>query len=470
MPEKVVAIVGRPNVGKSTLFNRLTGKRSAIVHETPGVTRDRNYGEVEWNGKKFFLIDTGGYIPDSKDTFEAAIREQVKISIEEADIILFVVDGQSGLTPLDEEIADILRKEKNKKSDKSEKSVILTFNKADAPQHEINKSDFYRLGMGEPVEVSAITGRKSGDLLDRIVYDLRGGEAAEEIPPSSTKESEICKIAIIGRPNVGKSSVVNAITQSTRNIVTDIPGTTRDSIDTIVKYHGKDILLIDTAGLRKKSKIKRAESLEYYSAIRTHRSLERCDVAIIVIDAVTILTKLKKSSDYRMATFKLDKEDAIIISEAAKLKKGILIAINKWDLIEKENNTLKLFESKIKEHLKSYNFLQFIFISAQTKQRISKVIEEAVNIYQERQKEIKTSELNAKLINLIKNSPPVSKSRREVKINYITQLKSSPPVFGFFTNLPSEIEENYKRFLEDRIREYFGFRGVPITLVFKKKN
>lgn len=466
--DKIVAIIGRPNVGKSTLFNRLTGKQSAIVHETPGVTRDRNYGEVEWCGKTFFLIDTGGYVPDSKETFEAAIREQVNISIEEADVILFVVDGQSGVTSLDKEIAELLRKETNKK-----KNIILVFNKADAAHHEANKADFYGLGLGEPVEVSAITGRKSGDLLDLITESIpKPGESLspQDFSGNDKSEKSEIKIAIIGRPNVGKSSILNAVTQSSRNIVTDIPGTTRDSIDTTIKYHGKELLLIDTAGLRKKSKIRKAESLEFYSAIRTHRSLARCDVAVIVIDALTVINKLKKSSDYRMATFKIDKEDAVIINEASNLKKGILIAVNKWDLIEKDTGSIKLYESKIREHLKSYNFLQFIFVSALTKQRISKVLDDAVRIYNERQKEIKTSELNAKLGKIMKTSPPVSKSRREVKINYITQLKSSPPVFGFFMNLPSEIQENYKRFLEDKIRENFGFKGVPITLVFRKKN
>jgi GTP-binding protein len=316
MPDKIVAIVGRPNVGKSSLFNRLIGKKIAIVHNAPGITRDRNYGEAEWNGKKFFLIDTGGYVPDSKDVFEAAIREQVKISIEEADVVLFLVDAQSGLMPLDIEIGRILRKEVNKK-DNSGKKVILAVNKVDSHKDENVKSDFYKLGLGEPVEVSALVGRKSGDLLDLITGSLESDESGE----SDEADKSAIKFAIIGRPNVGKSSITNALTQSNRNIVTDIPGTTRDSIDTVIKYFGRDITLIDTAGLRKKNKIRKAESLEFYSAIRTHRSIERCDVAIIVIDAASIETRLQRNSDPKDAIFKLNKEDVDIIREAADLKK-----------------------------------------------------------------------------------------------------------------------------------------------------
>jgi GTP-binding protein len=462
MPQKITAIVGRPNVGKSSLFNRLVGKKAAIVHDLPGVTRDRNYGEAEWNGKKFFLIDTGGYVPDSKDKFEAAIREQVKISIDEADIILFVVDAKSGLSPLDLEIAKLLRREANKKSN-AHKKVILVLNKVDSKADETAKPDFFKLGLGEPLEVSALVGRKSGDLLDLITSNILEEQEDEG-------DKSLIKFAIIGRPNVGKSSLANALTQSNRTIVTDIPGTTRDSIDTIIKYYGKEITLIDTAGLRKKSRIKRAESLEYFSALRTHKSIERCDVAIIVIDATTIISKLSKYIDPSLATFKLSKEDVEIIAKAGELKKGILIVFNKWDLVEKDSKTAKIFEDKVKEHLKTYDYLPFMFTSAITKQRVSKIIDMALKVYDERAKEVKTSELNAKLIKVIKESPPSAKSHREIKINYITQLRHSPPVIGFFTNLPGEIETNYKRFLENKIRLYFGFTGVPLTLVFKKKN
>ena len=461
MPQKIAAIIGRPNVGKSSLFNRLIGKKIAIVDDMPGVTRDRNYGELEWNGKKFFLIDTGGYVPNSKDKIESAIREQVKISIEEADIILFVVDAKSGISPLDLEIAKLLRKEANKE-EYSHKNVILVLNKVDSHKDELSKTDFYRLGLGEPVEVSAIVGRRTGDLLDKITE----GISIE----NNEDENDTIKFAIIGRPNVGKSSITNALTQTNRNIVTDIPGTTRDPIDSIVKYHGKDITLIDTAGLRKKSRIKRAESLEYFSALRTHTAVERCDVAIIVIDATTIVSKLSKYTDPSMAIFKLSKEDVEIIIKAGELKKGILIVINKWDLIEKDTKTSKIFEEKVKEHLITYDYLPFIFTSAITKQRVSKIIESALTVYNERAREIKTSVLNDKLLPYIKQTPPRSKSHKELKINYITQLKHSPPVFGFFANLPSEIEVNYKRFLEHKIRDEFGFTGVPLTLVFKAKH
>jgi GTP-binding protein len=464
MAGRIAAIIGRPNVGKSTLFNRLIGKKRAIVHETPGVTRDRNYGEASWNGRTFFLIDTGGYVPDSKDKFEAAIREQVKISIDEADIVIFVVDVQSGVTPLDTELANILRKELNKEQNKNKK-VILAVNKVDSKAHEANISDFYKLGLGEPIDVSAIAGRKSGDLLDLIT-----GYIPADDENSEKTDDSIMKFAVIGRPNVGKSSLVNALTQSNRNIVTDIPGTTRDSIDTIIKYYSKEIMLIDTAGLRKKSRIRKAESLEFYSAIRTQKSIERCDVAVIIIDATAIVTKLEKSSDYELATFKLGREDTEIIAEAARMKKGILIAVNKWDLVEKKNDSTKLFEKKVKEHLHTFSYLPFLFISALTKQRVSKVLGMAINVYEERAKIIKTSELNNRLLNIIKDSPPSSRHRKEIKINYITQLQASPPVIGFFTNLPTDIEDNYKRFLESKIREKFGFTGVPLTLVFKKKN
>lgn len=461
MPNKIAAIVGRPNVGKSSLFNRLIGRKIAIVHDSPGVTRDRNYGEAEWAGKKFFLIDTGGYVPASKDIFESAIREQVQISIEEADIVLFMVDAKSGLMPLDLEIAKILRKEVNKKS--SDKKVILVLNKVDKDSDIAVKPEFFRLGLGEPFDVSAMVGRKSGDLLELMT---------SYIDTDTNEDSDLSaiKFAIIGRPNVGKSSIMNALTKSTRHIVTDIPGTTRDSIDTILKYYGKDITLIDTAGLRRKARIKRSESLEYYSAIRTHKSIERCDVAIIVIDATHIMSKLSRYKFLELATFKLDKEDVEIINAAAALKKGILVVINKWDLIEKDTKTAKLFEEKVKEHLRTYDYLPFIFTSALTTQRVSKILDSAMTVYADRNKQVKTSELNEKLNALIQSTPPKSKSHKEVKINYITQLAQAPPVIGFYCNQPTEIDENYKKFLEKKIRQFWKFTGVPLTLVFKKKN
>ena len=453
--EKVVAIVGRPNVGKSTLFNRMIGKRLAIVHHESGVTRDRNYGEAEWTGKKFFLIDTGGFVPDSDEQFNKHIREQVKIAIEEADKVIFVVDGENGLHPVDEEIGNNLRKYSEGKE------IFLVVNKIDSNKHEINKNEFFSLGLGEPYPVSALSGKLVAELLDDITKDFSEGEEVQD---------DKIKFAIIGRPNAGKSSIVNAILKEDRNIVTDIPGTTRDSIDSEIKYHGETIVLIDTAGLRKKSKAKRDESLEFFSAVRTYKAMERCNVAILVIDSTVIMEGMGDVSDLKHSSFKLDKQDIRIIEDVLNYKKGLLIVINKWDLIDKDSKTSVIFETKITEHLKSYKFLKFIFISALTKQRIHKVIEEAKAVYDERSKKLKTSELNEKMLEEIKRMPPQATRGKEIKINYITQLKTSPPIFGFFTNEPNLITENYKRYLEKKLREHFGFSGVPITLVFKKKN
>jgi len=452
--EKIVAIVGRPNVGKSTLFNRLVGGQVAIVHETSGVTRDRNYGEVEWTDKKFFLIDTGGFVPDSEERFEKAIRTQVKLAIEEADVILFVVDAKNGIHPVDNEIAEMLRKHSK------DKKIILVANKVDIVDKEPNVLEFYSLGLGEPFPLSAINGYNSGDLLDDITKDFE--------PYNEDGDDNKIKFAIIGKPNAGKSSIANALLNEERNIVTEIPGTTRDTIDSTLKYFGEEIVLIDTAGLRKKAKVN--ESIEFYSTVRTYKAIERCNVAILVIDASDLLVELNKSSDIKLATFKLDKQDVKIIEEVIRLRKGLLIVINKWDLVEKEANTAKIVEQKISEHLKSYTYLKFIFISALTKQRIHKVIEEAKAIYEERARKIKTSELNEMLLNEIRLKPPQSQRGKEIKINYITQIRSSPPVFAFFANDPDGIEDNYRRFLEKKIRERFPFKGVPIELVFKKKN
>ena len=452
--ENIVAIIGRPNTGKSTLFNRLVGKQVAIVHSTSGVTRDRNYGEVEWTGKKFFLIDTGGFVPDSEEKFEKAIRTQVKHAIEEADEILFVVDAKNGLHPVDKEVAEMLRKYSK------DKKIILVANKIDTVEKEPNLLEFYSLGLGEPFPLSAINGFNTGDLLDEITKDI--------LPFDEAAKDDRIKFAIIGKPNAGKSSITNALLNEERHMVTEVPGTTRDTIDSTIKYYGDEIVLIDTAGLRRKAKIK--ESIEFYSTIRTYKAIERCNVAILVIDAAELLLQLSKSSNIKLATFKLDQQDVRIIDDVIKLKKGFLIVINKWDLVEKDSNTVKLVEQKITEHLKSYTFLKFIFISALTKQRIHKVIGEAKAIYDERSKKIKTSELNELIQQEIRLTPPASLHGKEIKINYITQLRESPPVFAFFVNDPKGIADNYKRFLEKKIRERFGYKGVPIELVFKKKN
>jgi GTP-binding protein len=437
MGRNIVAIVGRPNVGKSTLFNRIIGERDAIVDPQSGVTRDRHYGEAHWNGKKFTVIDTGGYVPESKDVFEAAIREQVWIAIEEADVIVFVVDGITGVTPLDVEIAKILRQ--------TNKKVVLAVNKIDNEKSEIYTAQFYELGVGEPFPISALHGRKIGDFLDEVVKDLPSVDGEEK------NEEDQIKVAIVGQPNVGKSSFVNAVLGENRTIVTDIPGTTRDSIDTQFEYNGNKFLLIDTAGLRKRSKIK--ESIEFYSAIRALKALQRCDVAVVMLDA----------------TCGLERQDLRIIGEAAELKKGIVIAVNKWDLVEKDANTALEYEHALKSRLKVFDYVPVVFISAKTKQRIFKVLDLAKVVHDERAKRIKTSELNKVLFPIVKETPPPAVSGKEIKIKYVTQVKSSPPVFAFFANFPDDIPEHYKRFLENKIRENFGFIGVPLTIIFKRK-
>lgn len=437
MGKSVIAIVGRPNVGKSTLFNRIIGERDAIVDPKSGVTRDRHYGTAEWNGKKFSIIDTGGYVPDSDNVFEAAIREQVQIAIDEADVIIFVVDAISGVTPIDIEIAKMLRQTKKK--------VILAVNKIDNEKLEIYSSQFYELGLGEPFPISALHGRKVGDFLDEVVKDLP--EVSEEV---QGVENQI-KVAIVGQPNVGKSSFVNAVLGENRIIVTDIPGTTRDSIDTFFEYNGVNFVLIDTAGLRRRSKIK--ESIEFYSAIRALKALERCDVAVVMLDA----------------TFGLERQDLRIIGEAADLKRGIIIAVNKWDLVEKDSNTTLEYERALKERLKVFDYIPILFISAKTKQRIFKVLDLAKIVYEERNKRVKTSDLNKVLLPIVNETPPPAVSGKEIKIKYVTQVKTAPPVFAFFANFPDDIPEHYKRFLENKIREHFGFVGVPLTIVFKKK-
>ncbi len=454
---KVVAIVGRPNVGKSTLFNRLSGNKKAIVHETSGVTRDRNYSEVDWQGKKFFLIDTGGFVPHDEETFNKHIREQVKLAIEESDIILFTVDGSSGYHPIDAEIITLLRKYSGSRE------VILVVNKIDSEKREPNAADFYKLGLDNLFVISALNGRNTADLLDKITKDISAVESEEA-------EDTRKKFAVIGRPNAGKSSIVNAILKEDRNIVTDIPGTTRDSIDSVIRYHGEEIVIIDTAGLVKKSKLRRAESIDFFSAVRTYKAIQRCDVAILVIDVSVIIDEFEKVSDISLSPFRVDRQDIKIIEEVLEYKKGLLIVINKWDLVEKDSKTSKVIEKKFKEHLRSYDFIKMIFISALTKQRIHKVLEEAVEVCNERGKSVKTSELNEALIKDIKITPPPPVKGKEIKINYITQVKTSPPVFAFFCNDPKAISENYKKFLERKLRGYFGFKGVPVTLIFKKKN
>lgn len=435
MHQALVAIVGRPNVGKSTLFNRIIGARSAIVHDMPGVTRDRNYADAEWAGKQFTLVDTGGYVPESEDVFETAIREQAQIAIDEADIVLFVVDALGGLIPSEYEIADILRK--------SQKQVVLIANKVDSDGREASTGEFFKLGLGEPIPISALVGRKIGDMLDVVTSEVASNDGEQADPR--------LKIAIVGKPNVGKSSFVNALLQENRHIVTDIPGTTRDPIDAVLRYYGEEFLLIDTAGLRKKGKIK--ESVEFYSTIRTLKSIERCDVAVILVDA--------KDG--------LEHQDLRIISTALERKRPVVLVLNKWDIVEKDENTAKAYERAIREKLRIYDYLPVVFISARTKQRVFKVLELVKSVDAEQNKRISTNELNEALGPDIAAFPPRSKSGKEIKIKYITQVKTKPPVFAFFCNEPGLVEDTYRRYLENRIRAHYPFTGVPITLSFKQK-
>lgn len=432
----LVAIVGRPNVGKSTLFNRIVGKREAIVDDISGVTRDRNYAESDWAGKKFRLIDTGGYVPHSKDLFETAIREQVEVAILEADAILFLTDVRDGVNPMDHNIADMLRA--------SGKKFYLLANKVDSEKYEAAANEFYALGVDAVYDVSAQVGRKLGDLLDIIT---------EDFPDFSEEENDTrLKIAVVGRPNVGKSSLTNALLGYDRSIVTEIPGTTRDSLDSILKYYGEEIILVDTAGLRKKKKVQ--ESIEFFSNIRTLKAIGECDVAVVMLDSNS----------------GLEKQDQKIIDEVVRWRKGLIIAVNKWDLIEKETNSARDFEIGIREKMGSIDYAPVMFISALTKQRIYKLIDLCKKIGEERKRKIPTSELNDIILPEIeKNSPPATHTGREVKIKYITQVGDYYPIFIFFSNYPKEVADHYKRWLEKLIRKKFGFEGVPITLSFKQK-
>jgi GTPase len=431
----ILAIVGRPNVGKSTLFNRLTGMRQAIVDPTSGVTRDRHYGRSDWNGIEFSIIDTGGYVVGSDDMFENEIRKQVQLAMEEADVILFMVDSREGLTGMDEDISVMLRR--------SEKKVFVAANKADSSEHVNDANEFYSLGVEQVFPVSAMTGSGTGDLLDEIVKEFDTPDD-EEIP-------EIPRIAVVGRPNVGKSSLVNALLGVERNIVTPIPGTTRDSVYTRHKGYGFDFFLVDTAGVRKKSKV--SENIEFYSVMRSIRAIEHSDVCLLLIDAAQ----------------GFEAQDINIFSLAQKNHKGIVIVANKWDLIEKQTNTHIDFENQIRQRISPFTDVPVVFTSVLNKQRIYKTIELAHKAYENRRRRITTSKLNEILLPVIENKPPPAIKGKYVKVKYITQLKTAFPAFVFFCNLPQYVKDPYKRFIENQIRSNFDFTGAPIEIYFREK-
>lgn len=431
----IVAIVGRPNVGKSTLFNRLTESRQAIVDSVAGVTRDRHYGKSEWNGVEFSVIDTGGYVHGSEDIFEGEIRKQVQLAIDEANVILFIVDVTDGVTDDDKTVANMLRK--------SKKSVFLVSNKVDNGERQALSGEFYSLGLGDVHNVSAISGSGTGDLLDEVVKALDKDAVLEEL--------NIPKFAIVGRPNVGKSSTINALLGKDQNIVTPIAGTTRDSINTRYTSFGHDFLLIDTAGIRRKSKVE--EDLEFYSVMRSIRSIENCDVCLLLIDA----------------TLGMEAQDINIFHLAEKNRKGIVIVVNKWDLVEKSTNSTKEYEEKIRERIAPFKDVPIVFTSAITKQRVLKAIEIAETVYHNRTKEIKTRELNDVMLPIIEQHPPAAIKGKHVKVKFINQLPTHAPTFAFYCNLPQYVTEAYIRFLENRLRENFDFSGVPIQIFMRKK-
>ena len=434
----LVAIVGRPNVGKSTLFNRLTKTRQAIVNEQAGTTRDRQYGKSEWLGREFSVVDTGGWVVNSDDVFEEEIRKQVMLAVEEADVILFVVDVMNGVTDLDMEVAGILRR--------TQKPVLMVANKTDNNDLQYNAAEFYSLGLGDPYCISALSGFGTGDLMDLLVSKFKK-DAVEDI------EEEIPRFAVVGRPNAGKSSIVNAFIGEERNIVTDIAGTTRDSIYTRYEKFGFDFYLVDTAGIRKKNKV--TEDLEYYSVIRSIRSIESADVCILMIDA----------------TRGIESQDLNIFSLIQKNQKGLVVVVNKWDLVEnKDVKVMKTFEEAIRSRFAPFTDFPIVFASALTKQRIFKVLEEAKEVYKARTTRVPTARLNEEMLPLIEAYPPPSNKGKYIKIKYCTQLPNTQvPSFVFFANLPQYVKEPYRRFLENKMREKWHFSGTPINIYIRQK-
>lgn len=433
---RILAIVGRPNVGKSTLFNRLTESREAIVDEVSGVTRDRNYGKAEWNGKVFSVIDTGGYVVNSDDVFESEINKQVHLAIDEADVILFVVDVESGITDLDDAVAAILRK--------SKKKIVVAVNKVDNNQRIADAQEFYGLGLGEIFCISSMTGSGTGDLLDQVIKAF--GETGD-----NEEEHELPYLSVVGRPNVGKSSFINTLLGEERYIVTDVAGTTRDSIHTRYNKFGHDFVIIDTAGLRKKGKVH--DDIEFYSVLRSVRTIESSDVCLLLIDA----------------TRGLEGQDMNIFNLIVRNKKGVVILVNKWDLIEKNGHSTRKVEEDIRERIAPFVDVPILFISAITKQRVHKALEIAMKVNENRKRRIKTSKLNEVLLEAVEKYPPPSVKGKYIKIKYVTQLPSPTPAFALFANLPQYIKEPYKRYIENKIRENFDFTGVPIQVYFRQK-
>ncbi len=431
----IVAIVGRPNVGKSTFFNRLTGQRKAIVDSVAGVTRDRLYGKAEWAGREFSVIDTGGYIIGSDDVFEEEIRKQVQIATEEANLIIFLVDAEEGITGMDEEVANFLRR--------TEKPVMLVANKVDNALRVTQSAEFYGLGLGEVHNISANNGSGTGEMLDAMVELLPEDKVEEEL--------DIPKIAVIGRPNAGKSSFINAITGVDRNIVTDVAGTTRDSINTRYNLYGKDFILVDTAGLRKKSRVH--ENLEFYSVLRSVRAIEDADICMLLVDAER----------------GFEGQDLSIFALAERNRKGIIVLVNKWDLLEKDTHTAKKFEAQIRERVAPFSDIPVVFMSVLNKQRIYKAIEEAVAVYERRSQRIPTRKLNDLMLPIIDAYPPPATKGKLIKIKFCTQLPTKNPSFAFFANLPQYVKDPYKRFLENKLRENYDFKGVPIQIYLRKK-
>jgi len=432
----LVAIVGRPNVGKSTLFNRLVGHRQAIVDETAGTTRDRHYGKTDWNGKEFSIIDTGGYAINTDDIFEDDIRRQVMLAIEEADLILFMVEVKTGITDLDMMMADVLRR--------SGKKVLVVCNKVDNYDLIYQSHEFYSLGLGDPYCISSMSGSGTGDLMDEILKQLPEDTKAEE-------EEDLPRITIVGRPNVGKSSLTNALLGEERNIVTNIAGTTRDSIHTRYNKYGMDFYLVDTAGMRKKGK--EMEDLEFYSVMRSIRAIENSDVCILMLDAQQ----------------GLESQDLNIHNLIVRNRKGCVIVVNKWDLIEKESNTMKEWKEFLEKKLAPFNDIPIIFTSVLNKQRILEVLQQAIRVYNSRKRRIPTSELNDFILPVIEDYPPASTKGKYIRIKYATQLPTPTPQFAFFVNLPQYIKDSYRRYLENKMREQWDFSGVPIQIYFRQK-